>query len=145
MPTKDHNATASPKQTYPRMDFHSPLDASISLKVEQKLKRYSAFFSSRVSLCQSPFSFSLNTCNEFEDRRWKIEPTEAFKLERIHNQYRSYINLGCGFLETNCRHGIFPAIEVTVCAVQSVTDNFSSSNFVVYLANLHPAAMAQAL
>merc|ERR1712136_670451 len=51
----------TPTSLNPMIDFHSPVGAFISEKVWPKDARYRAFFSSMVSLLQSPFSLSFRT------------------------------------------------------------------------------------
>lgn len=57
-------ARETPRRLTPTMLFHSPVGAFISENVWQKVARYRAFFSSRVSLLQSPFSFSRSAWQE---------------------------------------------------------------------------------
>ena len=60
---KIQQARDTPTRLNPMIDFHSPVGAFISEKVWPKDARYRAFFSSMVSLLQSPFSLSFRTQN----------------------------------------------------------------------------------
>lgn len=52
-------------RAHPKAPFHSPVGAWNSANVWQNEALYSAFFSSNVSLRQSPFSFSRKTCENY--------------------------------------------------------------------------------
>ena len=58
-PQVSPDAKTNNDQGIPTTDFHSPVGASTSARVWQKLALYRTFFSSLVSFFQSPFSISL--------------------------------------------------------------------------------------
>jgi len=114
-----HKPAASTTAVIPKMPFHSPVGASISLNVWRKLARYRAFFSSIDNFFQSPFSFSLSAWGKHSNLiiRATIRERALTPLSSSYHDIRSV------FLPAYRRTGKIRSVQVDGIAIVSEADH----------------------